>query len=845
MSIKKNYLPKDIEQKWYDFWIENKVFEPKESEKIFSVAIPPPNITGMLHMGHVLNNSIQDTIVRFKRMKGFSTLWIPGTDHAGISTQQKVEEKLAKEGKTLQDVGRDGFLKETWDWKEKHGNLICEQFRRLGLSLDWSREKFTMEPALQEAVKECFARLYKDGLIYKGEYIVNWSPGHKTALSDDEVDYKEVERKIWKVAYPLVDGGEIVLATTRPETIPADTAIAIHPEDPRTKDLLGKKVKVPFTDREVIIIADEAIDKDFGEGMLKVTPGHAVEDFEIGKRHNLQIINMFNKDLTIAEGFSFAGMTIMEARKASLKELKSQGLLRGEEKIVSNIGHCSKSGTMIEPIISTQWFVKMEPLAKRAIEVVKNKQVKIRPAHWEKTYFHWMENIRDWCISRQIWWGHRIPVSYSANGEIHLDENGTPEGFMQEQDVLDTWFSSWLWPFSVLGWPNDTADLKKFYPTSMVVTGADIIFFWVARMVMASLYFLDDIPFENVYFHGIVRDEQGRKMSKSLGNSPDPLATIEKYGADSLRFAMLYNNTMGQDLSYSEQWVEMGQGFCNKLWNTFRFIDMNLEGEISEPTKLDLVDKWILGRLNKTIQDVNKYIDSADLELALKSIYNFFWKDFCDWYIELAKVDLKENKDKINVLFYTFKNILKLLHPFIPFVTEEIWSLLVKDGILAEAKFPEALEYKEHNIEELIEVVRSIRNVRKEIKIGNKQPVDVHIKLLKGSLESSWHKYIYKLGNVKNLTVSDVSYGDKGYIKVGEYTEVSVIVDKLVSSEAEQEKILSQIDREQKELDRVSAKLSDERFVSKAPQHILDREKRIQKESEEKIASLKNRLSND
>ena len=813
--ISKRYVPKEIEDKWYSYWVKNQLFLPRGEGTKFSIAVPPPNVTGILHIGHCLNSSIQDVFIRFKRMDGYNVLWIPGLDHAGISTQQKVLQKLENDG--VKDITRDEFLSEAWSWKEKFGDKILSQFRKLGLSLDWSRERFTLDDNYKEAVKEFFRKLYEDNLIYKGEYIVNWSTAYSTALSDDEVDYKDVKRGMWDIAYKVEDT-EIIISTTRPETMFGDTAVAVNPEDERYADLIGKHATIPIINRNIPIIADSYVKKDFGTGALKVTPAHDPNDFEIGKRHNLDIINIFDKDFRL--NVAYEGLGIEDARKRVLEELKSLGALRGFKEVVSPVGHCSKSGRPIESVVSRQWFVKMKPLAKKALEAVKSGEIEMYPEHWKKIYYHWIENIKDWCISRQLWWGHKIPL----------------EG---EEDVLDTWFSSALWPFAILGWPRKTEDLDRYFPTDMVITGGDIIFFWVARMIMSSYYCLDKKPFSKVLFHGIVRDEDGKKMSKSLGNSPDPLDIIEKYGADALRFALIYNNNMGNDLLYSESWVELGRNFCNKLWNTFRFISMNTEEHsYSEPSSnLDMFDKWIIGELNSTISSVRHNIEKGNLDIALKAIFNFFWGEFADWYIEISKLDLKSEKRgvKLDVLVYTLNNCLKLLHPFLPFITEEIYQHLNiedKESISISA-FPSVeIELESYDMNIFKEIVKGIRSVRKDFNIG-KDRVTVELKI-----DIDFREYLEKFTNSQIIVVKNFS--ESSILKTLENMEIAIVAN--FDREKEIDRLESELKKETKAFEKVDTKLKDKTFIAKAPDHIVEREQRILEEYSEKIDEITRKL---
>jgi valyl-tRNA synthetase len=877
-ELNKTYTPTEIESKWYKVWEDSKYFSARieEGKPSYSIMIPPPNVTGILHMGHVLNNTIQDTLIRFKRMSGYNTLWMPGTDHAGIATQNKVERKLADLGLTKEDLGREKFIEETWKWKEEHGGIITTQLRKLGASLDWERERFTMDAGLSDAVREIFVRLYNDGLIYQGEYMVNWCSRCGTALADDEVEHEEKASKLWYLRYPVKDSDEyVIIATTRPETMLADTAVAVNPNDERYAHLIGKTLILPLVGREIPVIGDEYVDMEFGTGALKITPAHDPNDFEIGKKHNLPIINVLTEDGKINDIVSkYAGLDRFEARTVIVNELEANGNLVKIEEHKNNIGGCYRCGTVVEPRVSKQWFVKMEPLAKRALEVVREGKVKIMPKRWEKVYYHWLENIRDWCISRQIWWGHRIPCWYGPDKEMFVAKDeaeamkmaekhyGRLVTLEQETDVLDTWFSSALWPFSTLGWPNKTPELAAFYPTSTLVTGADILFFWVARMIMFGLYAMDEIPFENVYLHGIVRDEIGRKMSKSLGNSPDPLDLIEEYGADAIRFTMLYNTSQGQDVHFSEKLLEMGRNFANKIWNVSRFVMMNLEGfniEAVDTTKLkfELVDEWIFSKLNKTAKEVADRLDKFQLDEAAKAVYEFLRGDFCDWYVELAKVrlynnDEAENDSKVTaqaVLWTVLEAGLRMLHPFMPYLTEEIWQKITgKEGAtIVLEKYPVAdesviNEEVEKSFEYIQGLISSLRNIKAEMNISPAKEVKVVIRStneneLKTLKENE--KFINKLAKIEELTFGkDVVKPEQSGFRVNGDSEVYMILTGLLDTEAEIAKIKIQIEKVQKDLDKVNTKLADERFTSKAPAHILEREQKIQKEYQDKLDKL-------
>ena len=879
-ELSKTYSPREIEDKWYKIWEEKGYFNAQHnSEKPgYSIVIPPPNVTGILHMGHMLNNAIQDTIIRYKRMTGFEALWMPGMDHAGIATQNKVERMLADQGTSKEEIGREEFLKRTWEWKEKHGGLITKQLRKLGVSLDWDRERFTMDEGLSEAVKEVFIKLYNEGLIYRGEYIVNWCPKDKTALADDEVDHEEKNGKIWEIRYPVKESDEVfVIATTRPETMLGDTGVAVNPNDERYKHLIGKTVILPLMNREIPIVADEYVDMEFGTGVVKMTPSHDPNDFEVAKRTGLEFLNIFTEDANINEnGGKYEGLERFAARKAILADLEEQGLLVGVKEHKNAVGHCYRCGSIIEPRVSTQWFVKMEPLAKRAFEVVKNGQVQITPKRWEKVYYNWLENIRDWTISRQIWWGHRIPAYYAPDGTVFVAKNleeaqaqakekfGENIVLREETDVLDTWFSSALWPFSTLGWPEKTPELEKFFPTNALVTGADILFFWVARMVMMSLYITDKIPFNYVYLHGIIRDEKGRKMSKSLGNSPDPLDLIDKYGADAIRFSFLYNTSQGQDIHFSEKLIEMGSTFANKVWNASRFVLSNLEDfdttTAVDKLELKLEDKWILRKELKAIKAINEYMENYELDNAAKVAYEFFRGDFCDWYVEIAKTrvyGVEAGVDKVTaqwVLRHVLESGLKLLHPFMPFITEEIWQKLEVEGeSIMISQLPKVTENEinkidvvvEKEFEFLKEIVSAIRNIRGEANVSPAKKIEVIFKTAneneKTILENN-AKILDKLANVEKYEFNTEIPKLVGF-KLVESTEIYIPLADLIDKEKEIAKLEKDIEKTQKELDRVLGKLSNEAFVSKAPQAVIDKENAIKEELETKIAKFKESIN--
>ena len=870
-ELSKAYSPNEIEDKWYKIWEENGYFNAQHNAEKpgYSIAIPPPNVTGILHMGHMLNNSIQDAIIRFKRMSGFDTLWIPGMDHAGIATQNKVERMLKEEGTSKEEIGYDEFLRRTWEWKEKHGGLITKQLRKLGVSLDWDRERFTMDEGLSRAVKEVFIKLYNDGLIYRGEYIVNWCPHDKTALADDEVNHIDKKGKIWEIKYRIKDTDDyVIIATTRPETMLGDTGVAVNPNDDRYKHLIGKKVILPLMNREIPVVADEYVDMEFGTGVVKMTPSHDPNDFEVAKRTGLEFINIFTEDAHVnSNGGKYEGLERFAARKAILADLEAEGLLVGTKEHNHAVGHCYRCDSIIEPRVSTQWFVKMEPLAKRALEVVKNGQIQITPKRWEKVYYNWLENIRDWTISRQIWWGHRIPAYYAEDGTVFVARNmeeakaqakekfGKEVSLREETDVLDTWFSSALWPFSTLGWPDKTPDLEKFFPTNALVTGADILFFWVARMVMMSLYINDEIPFSYVYLHGIIRDELGRKMSKSLGNSPDPLDLIAKYGADAIRFSFLYNTSQGQDIHFSEKLLEMGSTFANKVWNASRFVLSNLEdfdaNAVIDEKEFKLEDRWILSKLQTASRQINEYMDKYELDSAAKVAYEFFRGNFCDWYVEIAKTRVygQEGSDK-TVAQYVLKTVLdkglRMLHPFMPFITEEIWQKLgLDEETIMLSEFPtENKKYvdlaAEKEFDYLKEIVNAIRNIRGEANVSPAKKIEVIFKTVdenaKNILQNN-AKILDKLANVEKYKF-DAQIPKLVGFRLVDTTEIYVPLADLIDLDKEIEKLEKSIEKVQKDLDKTLNKLSNENFVNRAKPEAVEKEKRIKEELENKIAKL-------
>ena len=870
-TMEKVYNPQQIEDKLYKMWEDSGAFVAHrvEGKKPFTIVMPPPNITGQLHMGHAMDCLLQDAPIRYHRMKGDPTLWLPGTDHASIATEVKVVDAMAKEGLTKEMLGREGFLERAWAWKKEYGGRINRQQRRLGASCDWSRERFTMDEGCNEAVREVFVRLYEKGLIYRGNRIINWCPECQTALSDAEVEYEEQSSHLWHIRYPGADGGEgVIVATTRPETMLGDTGVAVNPNDERYTDLVGKKVILPLVNREIPVVADDYVDREFGTGAVKMTPAHDPNDFEVGKRHNLEVIRVTNDDGTMNRNAGkFEGMTAMECREAVVKELQELGLMVKIEDYTHNVGTCYRCHHTVDPVTSTQWFVKMEPLAKPAIEAVRSGKVQFVPERFSKTYFNWMENIRDWCISRQLWWGHRIPAYYCDECGETVVSKDAPEKcpkcgcthLHQDEDVLDTWFSSALWPFSTLGWPHETEDLKYFYPTSMLVTGYDIIFFWVARMIFSGIEQMGEPPFHTVLIHGLVRDAQGRKMSKSLGNGVDPLEIIDKYGADALRFSLAMGVSPGNDTRYSDEKVESARNFANKVWNASRFVLMNTQTrETIDPARLLLPDQWILSRLNRTIAEVSAHMEDGDFGIAAQNIYDFAWSEFCDWYIELSKGRLmgedEEQKQNVRaVLLYVLEGLLKLLHPFMPFLTEEVYQYLPEhDGMLILAHWPEVKpEYdfpkEARQMEGLMEVIRSVRNLRAEMNVQAGKRT--HIVLIP---EEGWEEtlamaepYLQRMAYASTVELGgkEALAGQKVVSAVCAAGEIRIPLGDLVDIDKE----IARLEKEQKnlqgEIARASGKLNNPGFLSKAPAHLVEQEKEKLKVNETKLQALEARIA--
>lgn len=856
MEIGTRYEPKNIEMKWYKYWLERKYFTPKDAGSKYSIVIPPPNITGRIHMGHALNITIQDILSRYKRMQGFDVMWLPGEDHAGIATQTAVEKFLGTKGKSRRDYSREEFLSIVWDWANKYRNEIKNQIMFIGASVDWTRERFTLDEGLSKAVRKVFVELYKKGLIYKGKYIVNWCHRCGTVLSDEEVDYHEEEGSLYYIKYPIKDEENyIVIATTRPETMLGDTAVAVHPSDERYKNYTGKIAVLPLVGRELPIIADNYVDPSFGTGALKVTPAHDPNDYLIGQRHNLAFVDIFDEHIIINEnGGKFKGLNAEQARKAVVDELEIQGFLLKIEKLRHSVGRCYRCDTIVEPRLMDQWFVSMKPLAKRAIEAVENGEVKFVPERWKKVYLNWMYEIRDWCISRQLWWGHRIPVwqcqdcgHYNVSEEEPIKcEKCSSVNLRQDEDVLDTWFSSALWPFSTLGWPNKTSDLEKFYPTDVLVTGFDIIFFWVARMIMMGYEFMGEKPFGEVYIHQLVRDKHGRKMSKSLGNGIDPLEVIDEYGADPMRFTLAVLAAQGRDLKLDVRFFDTYKKFANKIWNAARFVLMNLEGfeKIDiEISKLKLADRWILSRLQKTIEKVTENLDSYDFNIAATQIYNFFWDELCDWYIEAVKNRLKSEDRKLvqNVLVYVLDSSLKLLHPFMPFLTEELWTKLpTSDESISIARWPSSErtfidETSEQKFAMLMEVVRGIRNIKAEVNIPQSTKVSIFVK---GVLDAEEQDYIRFLGNVDKIEFVNARPELSATAYVTADMEVYVALGELIEVSSEVSRLRKKVEKLKNDMEKFSKKLEDENFIKNAPEDIVEETKEKQRMFQEQISRI-------
>ena len=851
-ELPKTYDPSSFEDRLYKTWSERGYFKPSDDRNAptYSIVIPPPNITGQLHMGHALDNTLQDVLVRYKRMKGFSTLWVPGTDHASIATEAKIVEAMRREGITKDDIGRDGFLERAWAWKRTYGGRIVEQLKKLGSSCDWSRERFTMDEGCSEAVREVFVRLYEKGLIYRGKRIINWCPKCLTSISDAEVEYEEQPGHFWHIRYPFEDGsGYVEIATTRPETLLGDTAVAVHPDDERYKNIVGKMLILPLVGRRIPVVADEYVERDFGTGCVKITPAHDPNDFEVGKRHGLEVLDMLTDDAKITDDYpAYAGMDRYEARKKIVADLEEQGCLISVEDHVHNVGTCYRCGTTVEPKASLQWFVKMEPLARPAIDAVRDGRIKFVPERFEKNYFHWMENIRDWCISRQLWWGHRIPAYYCADCGETVVAKEAPErcpkcggtSLTQDPDTLDTWFSSALWPFSTMGWPDDTDDLRRFYPTSTLVTGYDIITFWVSRMIFSGLEYTGKIPFDTVLIHGLVRDAQGRKMSKSLGNGIDPLEIISKYGADALRYALATGNSPGNDMRFSDEKIEAARNFANKLWNAARFVMMNLTiDKIALPDEGDLTieDKWILTKLKKTAAAVSQNLDRFEIGIALSILYDFVWDVYCDWYIELAKPSMnaensKRSENTQNVLAYVLREILTMLHPFMPFITEEIYTNLPDaDETIMLRRFTEADDIpsfpeEEGAMERVIDAIRAIRARRAEMNVPPSRKAKVTIVTnYPEAFGEAVYPFFERLASAQSVELCD-SYSDDTAVRIiTDSAAIYMPLADIIDFEAEKKRLGTELDKVNGEIARLEGKLSNESFTSRAPAAIVDAER--------------------
>ena len=873
-NLPKNYNPKDFEDNLYEYWNENGYFRANvdKNKEPYTIMMPPPNVTGNLHMGHALY-TLQDILIRWKRMEGYEALWLPGTDHASISTEAKVVEKITSEGKTKEELGREGFLEEAWEWTRKHGGNINNQLKKLGASCDWTRERFTLDEGLSDAVEEVFIRLYEKDLIYRGDRIINWCPSCSTAISDAEVEHEETEGKIWYIKYPIKDeDGYITIATTRPETMLGDLAIAVNPDDDRYKDLIGKFAILPLVNREIPIIADEYVEMGFGTGAVKITPSHDPNDFEVGERHNLGQCIIMSEDATINEnGGKYSGLDRYDARREIVKDLENMGLLDSIKDHENSIGHCERCNTVVEPLISKQWFVKMEPLAKPALDAYNEGKLNFVPDRFGKIYVHWLENIRDWCISRQLWWGHRLPVYYCEDCDEIMVSKTKPEkctkcgssNIYQDPDTLDTWFSSALWPFSTLGWPEETEDFKYFFPTNVLVTGYDIIFFWVIRMVFSSLEQTGEVPFEDVFLTGLVRDEQGRKMSKSLGNGIDPLEVIDEYGADALRFTLVTGNTPGNDMRFYMERVEANRNFANKLWNATRFVLMNLDEDIVakeiDVNLLEEEDKWILSRMNTVIKEITENLEKYEIGIAAQKIYDFIWDEYCDWYIEMVKPRLygenEESKEVAEkVLLSVLENILKLLHPFMPFITEEIWRHLPQRDkaliISSWPKYDEKLYYPEaeKNMAFVMNGIRGIRNARQEMNIPPSKKAKIRFVAEDENVINMLNygeRYFINLASAESIEIlenKDAIKGDNLSV-VLDKCEAYIPLEDLIDFDKEIERLEKEKEKLEGELKRVRGKLSNEGFVNKAPEAVVEDERQKQIKYENMMEKVMERLN--
>ena len=867
MDMAKTYNPSEFEKEIYEEWEKEGYFKAKiDADKLpFTIVIPPPNITGQLHMGHALDETLQDTLIRFKRMQGYSALWLPGTDHASIATEVKIVEQMAKEGLTKKDVGRDGFLERAWAWKEKYGGRIIEQLKTLGSSCDWSRLAFTMDEKCSKAVKEVFVNLYEKGLIYRGDRIINWCPDCKTALSDAEVEYVEEDSHLWYIRYQIKDSDEyITVATSRPETMFGDTAVAVNPKDKRYKGFEGKTLILPIVNKEIPVVYDDYVELEFGTGAVKITPAHDPNDFEVGLRHNLPVVKVLNDDGTMNENAGrYNGMSALECREKVVEELKATGALVKIEPLHHNVGHCYRCHHTVEPLVSKQWFVKMEPLAKPAIDAVRKKSVKFTPDRFSKIYFNWMENVKDWCISRQLWWGHRIPAYYCDDcGEMTISKTDVKvcpkcggTHIRQDEDVLDTWFSSALWPFSTLGYPEMTEELKYFYPTDVLVTGYDIIFFWVARMIFSGLEHMKRIPFKNVLIHGLVRDAQGRKMSKSLGNGIDPTEIIAKYGADTLRFSLINGVAVGSDMRFSDEKIEGARNFMNKVWNASRFVLLNSEGKTILPIcdcKLTIADKWIITKLNKTVKDITLNMEKYEMGVALANLYDFVWNDFCDWYIEFTKPvlygeDEKKTACTISVLIYVLDKIVKLLHPFVPFITERIYKYIPNaEGSIMVSDFPKYDTKQNYSvavgeIEMVKEIIKTVRNVRSKTGAAPSKKITLYIATEKVAAVKAGVSYIKKLAGISEVKfIKDKSeLTEKIISQVIDKAELFIPLGELVDFDKERERIQKELENVENEIARASGKLANKGFLDKAPKALVEQERA----KYDKFIDMRNKLN--
>ena len=868
-ELDKQYSPQNVEDRTYKFWCDHKYFhaEVNPDKKPYTIVIPPPNITGQLHMGHALDETLQDILIRWRRMEGYETLWLPGTDHASIATEAKIVEAMRKEGITIEEIVREKFLERAWEWKAQYGGRIVEQLKKLGSSCDWDRERFTLDEGCSKAVREVFCKLYDKGLIYRGERIINWCPHCLTSISDAEVEYEDQAGHFWHLRYPFKDGsGYLELATTRPETLLGDTAVAVNPNDERYKDMVGKTLILPIVHREIPVIADDYVDIEFGTGVVKITPAHDPNDFEVGLRHNLEVINVLTPDAKIVDDYpKYAGMDRYEARKAIVDDLQAEGALVEIEDYSHNVGTCYRCGTTVEPRVSKQWFVKMEPLAKPAVEVVRNGEVKFVPERFDKTYFHWMENIKDWCISRQLWWGHRIPAYYCDDcgevmvsaQEVHTCSKCGGNHVHQDPDTLDTWFSSALWPFSTLGYPDDTKELEYFYPTDTLVTGYDIIFFWVARMIFSGVEHMGQVPFHTVLIHGLVRDAQGRKMSKSLGNGIDPLLVIDQYGADALRFTLATGNAPGNDMRFSDEKVKASRNFANKLWNAARFVLMYLGNDYSYPglpKDLAIEDKWILSKVNTLAKEVTDNLERFELGIAVAKLYDFIWDVFCDWYIEIAKIRLQSGAGADTakaVLVYVLTDILKLLHPFMPFITEEIYQAIPHDTeSIMISKWPEydptlSFADEEAQMEKIMDAIRAIRNRRAEMNIPPSKKSKVYVETAFSDVFAVGSEFIKRLAYASDVEIAD-AFGDLGNTVtiVTNDAKIYIPLGDLVDFEAEAKRLQKELAAAEEKLAFINKKLDNPGFVNKAPEKVVQQNRDEAAKLTEKIANLRSSLEN-